>query len=78
MREFNIIDSAISTEQLRMRLKDNELEVYGESFIPEYVYEVIKRLPRFSSMRVSTLHWSKAIILLTCHSAAINKMRRNF
>lgn len=56
MREFNIIDSAISTEQLRMRLKDNELEVYGESFIPEYVYEVIKRLPRFSSMRVSTLH----------------------
>jgi hypothetical protein len=36
-----------------MRLKDNELEQYGDAFIPEYVYDVIKRLPRFSSMRVS-------------------------
>lgn len=53
MREFPIIDSAASVEQLRLRLKDNELELYGEAFIPEYVYEVIKRLPRFSSMRVS-------------------------
>ena len=54
MREFPVIDSAVSVEQLRMRLKDNELEQYGDAFIPEYVYEVIKRLPRFSSMRVST------------------------
>lgn len=53
MREFNIIDSAVSADQLRFRLKDNELEQYGEPFIPEYVYEVIKRLPRFSTMRVS-------------------------
>ena len=53
MREFSIIDSAVSVEQLRMRLKDNELETYGEAFIPEYVYDVIKRLPRFSTMRVS-------------------------
>ncbi|KAF2104747.1 cysteine proteinase, partial [Rhizodiscina lignyota] len=51
MREFPVIDSAVSVEQLRMRLKDNELEQYGEAFIPEYVYDVIKRLPRFSSMR---------------------------
>ncbi|KAI9656289.1 MAG: hypothetical protein M1821_004952 [Bathelium mastoideum] len=51
MREFNIIDSAVSVEQLRMRLKDNELEQYGEAFAPEYVYDVIKQLPRFSSMR---------------------------
>ena len=55
MREFPVIDSAVSVKQLRMRLKDSELEQYGESFIPEYVYEVIRRLPRFSSMRVSTL-----------------------
>jgi ubiquitin carboxyl-terminal hydrolase 10 len=53
MREFTVIDSAESVEKLRMRLKDNELEQYGDAFIPEYVYDVIKRLPRFSSMRVS-------------------------
>ena len=52
MREFSIIDSAVSVEQLRMRLKANELEQYGEAFIPEFVYQVIRRLPRFSSMRV--------------------------
>lgn len=55
MREFAIIDAAASVDQLRMRLKDNELEQYGEAFIPEFVYEVIRRLPRFSSMRVSIL-----------------------
>ena len=53
MREFSIIDSAVSTERLRMRLKDNELEQYGDAFTPEFVYEVIRGLPRFSSMRVS-------------------------
>ena len=53
MREFKVIDSAVSIEQLRMRLKDSELEQYGESFAPAYVYDVIKQLPRFSSMRVS-------------------------
>ena len=52
MREFPIIDAAVSVEQLRMRLRDNELEQYGEAFTPEYVYDVIRRLPRFSSMRV--------------------------
>ena len=53
MREFPVIDAAASVDQLRMRLKDNELEQYGEAFIPEFVYEIIRRLPRFSSMRVS-------------------------
>lgn len=59
MREFKIIDSAESVDKLRMRLKDSELEEYGESFIPEYVYDIIKRLPRFSTMRVrsyATVH----------------------
>ena len=51
MNEFNVIDSAPSIEQLRLRLKDNELEQYGDSFIPEYVYNAIKQIPRFSSMR---------------------------
>jgi ubiquitin carboxyl-terminal hydrolase 10 len=55
MREFPVIDSAGSLEQLRMRLKENELEQYGEPFTPDFVYDVIRRLPRFSTMRVSTI-----------------------
>ncbi|KAI9670124.1 MAG: hypothetical protein M1817_004461 [Caeruleum heppii] len=51
VREFATIDSASSTQQLRMRLKHNELEQYGESFTPEFVYEVIRRMPRFASMQ---------------------------
>jgi hypothetical protein len=55
MHEYKIIDAAVSVEQLRLRLKDNELEQYGDAFIPEYVYNVIKQMPRFSAMRVSFL-----------------------
>jgi ubiquitin carboxyl-terminal hydrolase 10 len=51
MREFPIIDSAESFEQLRLRLKPDELEQYGDPFIPEYVYQVIRQLPRFRDMR---------------------------
>jgi len=51
MREFKTIDSAESADKLRMRLKDQELEQYGDSITPEYVYDTIKQLPRFSSMR---------------------------
>ena len=51
IREFPIIDSAESFEQLRLRLKPDELEQYGEPFIPEYVYQVIRQLPRFRDMR---------------------------
>jgi len=54
MHEFPIIDSAVSIEQLRLRLKANELEEYGDPFTPEFVYEIIRRLPRFSSMRVGS------------------------
>ena len=51
MREFPIIDSAQTTEQLKMRLKPEELEKYGDAFTPDFVYEVIRTLPRFASMR---------------------------
>ncbi|KAL4748007.1 hypothetical protein BDW72DRAFT_162357 [Aspergillus terricola var. indicus] len=51
MKEFRVIDAASNEEQLRMRLKANELEQYGEAFIPEFVYEVIRQLPRFRDMR---------------------------
>lgn len=53
MHEYPVIDSAVSVDQLRLRLKDGELEQYGDAFVPEFVYEVIRRLPRFSTMRVS-------------------------
>jgi ubiquitin carboxyl-terminal hydrolase 10 len=60
MKEFRIIDAAHSEEQLRLRLKPNELEQYGESFIPEFVYQVIRQLPRFRDMRVcSSLGWTE-------------------
>ncbi|MCJ1384959.1 hypothetical protein MMC17_008077 [Xylographa soralifera] len=51
MHEYPVIDSATSVDQLKLRLKDNELEQYGDAFTPEFVYEVIRRLPRFSTMR---------------------------
>ncbi|KAH7067079.1 hypothetical protein FB567DRAFT_259138 [Paraphoma chrysanthemicola] len=51
MRDFKLIDSATSVEQLRLRLKDNELEQYGDPLTPEYVYDVIRRLPRFDNMK---------------------------
>lgn len=55
MSEYKVIDSAVSVEQLRRRLKSEELEQYGEPFTPEFVYEAIRKLPRFASMRVSNL-----------------------
>lgn len=61
MREFPVIDSALSVEKLRMRLKETELEQYGEPFTPEFVYEVIRRLPRFSSMRVCLSYSSENV-----------------
>lgn len=51
MHEFKIIDSAVSVDQLRRRLKLEELEQYGEPFTPEFVYDAIRKLPRFASMR---------------------------
>ncbi|EGO60229.1 hypothetical protein NEUTE1DRAFT_119446 [Neurospora tetrasperma FGSC 2508] len=51
MREFKVIDSAVSIDQLKRRLKSEELEQYGEAFTPEFVYDAIRKLPRFASMR---------------------------
>ncbi|OJJ44149.1 hypothetical protein ASPZODRAFT_72838 [Penicilliopsis zonata CBS 506.65] len=51
VREFRVIDAARSEEQLKLRLKPNELEEYGDAFTPEFVYEVIRQLPRFRDMR---------------------------
>jgi ubiquitin carboxyl-terminal hydrolase 10 len=51
MRDFKLIDSATSVETLRLRLKDNELEQWGDPLTPEYVYDAIRRLPRFDNMK---------------------------
>jgi ubiquitin carboxyl-terminal hydrolase 10 len=51
LHDFKMIDSAATIDQLRFRLKDNELEQYGDPLTPEYVYDVIKRLPRFDNMK---------------------------
>lgn len=56
MREFKVLASAESTETVRRMLKQEQLEQYGEPVTPEYVYDAIKKLPRFSNMRVS-LSW---------------------
>ncbi|KIX09053.1 uncharacterized protein Z518_00131 [Rhinocladiella mackenziei CBS 650.93] len=51
VQEYPAICSATSVEQLRLRLKPEDYENYGDSFIPEYVYSAIKDLPRFREMR---------------------------
>jgi ubiquitin carboxyl-terminal hydrolase 10 len=53
MQEFKGWKSAATVEQLRRSLKNEDLEHYGEPFTPEFVYEAIRQLPRFASMRVS-------------------------
>ena len=64
MKEYRVIDAAKSVEQLRLRLKQEELEQYGEPFIPEYVYQVTRQLPLFRDMRVSI---TPSVI---CHSSS--------
>ena len=51
MQEYAVLDSAASADQIRLRLKPEDYEKYGDSFIPEYVYAAIKSLPRFREMR---------------------------
>ncbi|TKA58586.1 hypothetical protein B0A55_12806 [Friedmanniomyces simplex] len=51
MREFKVLLSAESVDVLRRMLKPEILEQYGEPVTPEYVYDAIRNLPRFQSMR---------------------------
>lgn len=53
MHEYKVIKSAPSIDTLRRALKSEELERYGEPFTPDFVYEAIRKLTRFASMRVS-------------------------
>jgi len=54
MREFKVLAHAESVEVLRSVLTRQQLEQYGDPVTLEYVYEAIRQLPRFNSMRVST------------------------
>lgn len=56
MREFRVIDAAESVDQLRLRLKQRELDQSGDAFTPEYVYQAIRQIPRFRDMRVSSFN----------------------
>lgn len=65
MREFKVLASAESADGLRSMLKQEQLEEYGEAVTPEYVYDVIRKLPRFAGMRVSpdgawSLRWTRS------------------
>ena len=51
IKEFSIIDSAQSVSHLRLRLKQEDFEQYGEPLIPEYAYQAIRQVPRFRDMR---------------------------
>ena len=55
MKEFRVLVSAESVEHLRMLLGQQQFEQYGEPVTPEYVYDAIKKLDRFNSMRVSQI-----------------------
>lgn len=52
LQEFKVLASASSSEQLHKSLKTQIFERYGDPFTPEFVYEAIRQLPRFASMRV--------------------------
>lgn len=47
MREFRII-----TKDPKTKIKSDDLEAVGEPFAPEFIYETIRKLKRFSHMRV--------------------------
>ncbi|KAF8544484.1 hypothetical protein BDD12DRAFT_509975 [Trichophaea hybrida] len=46
MREFRVI-----TKDSKSKIKSDDLEALGEPFAPEYFYEAIRKLKRFSHMR---------------------------
>ncbi|KAL6702243.1 hypothetical protein J3F84DRAFT_357166 [Trichoderma pleuroticola] len=51
MREYKVLKSSASVDQLNRILKNEDLERYGEPFTPEFVYDAIRQLSRFASMR---------------------------
>lgn len=54
LHEYNIVKSASSAEKLARALRPEDLDKFGDPFTPEFVYEAIRKLDRFASMRVSS------------------------
>lgn len=80
LQEFKVLASASSSKQLRSTLKSQVFELYGEPFTPEFVYEAIRQLPRFASMRVRIApiaRISTFISMLINTSVVTSKMLRN-
>lgn len=68
LREYKVIQSAATVDQLQKKLKSEELEQYGDSLTPGFVYDAVKRLPRFASMEVCTINlYCLASFWLTAH-----------
>jgi hypothetical protein len=81
MREYKVLKSSASVEQLNRTLKSEDLERYGEPFTPEFVYDAIRQLSRFDSMRVSYKPPSRIgeyIANICCCSVVTNKTQRSF
>lgn len=53
--EFTTLATAETADSVRSQLKQQQLEQYGDSVTPNYVYKAIQNLPRFASMMVSSL-----------------------
>lgn len=55
MQEFKVLHSAVSVDQLKGRLRNEELEKYGDALTLEFLYDAIRKVPRFASMEVRCL-----------------------
>lgn len=55
MREFRVLGPAASPP-VASNLKAQDLELFGEPFVPEFLYEVIRNTKRFAHMRVGSAH----------------------
>lgn len=55
MREFRVLGPA-ATPASASGLKAQDLESFGEPFVPEFLYEVIRNTKSFAHMRVSSGH----------------------
>jgi hypothetical protein len=80
LREYKVIESGVNVDQLRKKLKSEELEQYGDSFTPSFVYDAVKGLPRFASMEVRPFNLYCLINFGSLHtySTVTSKMPRNF
>lgn len=56
MHEYKAIKSGSSVDELRRSLSHEDFERHGEPFTPEFVYEAIRQLSRFASMRVCVIN----------------------